>query len=118
MAEGLGQGGAVFEWPVVTSAGYEDWAGMSGIDPGHALVGGSAGSPGYGAGQRQVAVASPDPTGGVAAGSPMRANWTEAFNLKGNPISWVLIFAVLYLGLMHIHVKAGASGGFGFGKGR
>jgi hypothetical protein len=118
MATGQMQEGGVFEWPATPEVGYEDWAGMSGMSPGHPLVGGSAGVPGYGGGQRQVAVAAPNPTAGVASGSPARANWAELFNLRGNPIGWVLIAAVLFLGLMHIHVKAGANAGFGAGVGK
>jgi hypothetical protein len=116
MATGQMQGGGVESYPLVPEAGYEDWASMSGISPAHALVGGQAGNPGYEGGQRQVAIAAPDPMSGVASGSPARKGPLELFNLKGNPIGWVLIAAVLFLGLMHIHVNAGASGGFGVGK--
>lgn len=116
--EGLGQGGGVFAPPTVEGVGYDDWATMSGMQPAHPLIGGSPGSPGYGGGQRQVAVADPATAGlaQVAAGSPARANWTELFNLKGNPIGWVAIAAILYLGLMHLHVRAGVSGGFSGGR--
>ncbi|HET8978549.1 MAG TPA: hypothetical protein VFN87_10340 [Solirubrobacteraceae bacterium] len=108
----------MFAVPDVPDVGYQDWATMTGMQPGHPLVGGTAGSPGYGAGQRQVAVSDPGSAalGQVAAGSPARANWSEVFNLKGNPIGWVLIAALVYLGLMHIHVRAGASAGFRGGK--
>lgn len=119
-ATGQLQGGGVFSWPDVPELGYETWADMSGMSPGHPLVGGAAGSPGYGGGQRQVAVAAPATASqaNLAAGSPARANWSEIFNLKGNPVGWVLIASILYLGLMHIHVRAGVSGGFSGGKGR
>ena len=106
----------VFAVPNDQDVGYDDWATMSGMQPGHPLVGGYSGSPGYGGGQRQVAVADGSSTAGlaqVAAGSPARQNWTELFNLKGNPVGWVCIFAILYLGLMHIHVRAGGGASFG-----
>src|SRR5581483_104756 len=112
MATGQLQGGGVFAWPDVPETGFEQWAEMSGMSPGHPLVGGSAGQPGYGGGQRQVAVAAPDPTAGVASGAPARAHWSELMNLKGNPIGWVLMVALGYLALTHIHVKAGASVGY------
>jgi hypothetical protein len=112
MATGQMQGGGVFAWPDVPSLGYENWAEMSGMAPGHALVGGSAGSPGYGAGQRQVAVAQADPMASVAAGAPARGHWSELMNLKGNPIGWVLIVLLGYMALTHIHVKAGAAVGY------
>lgn len=119
--QGMGQGGGVFDWPALPDVGYDDWATLSGMQAAHPLVGGSAGSPGYGGGQRQVAVADGGGAAAVAqvaAGSPARANWSEVLNLKGNPIGWVMIAAILYLGLMHIHVRAGVSGGFSGGKRR
>lgn len=110
----------VFAPPQDEGVGYEDWAEMSGMQPAHPLVGGSAGTPGYGGGQRQVLAADPGTAAlaQVAAGSPVRSNWSELFNLKGNPIGWVCIAAILYLGLMHLHVRAGVSGGFTGGKGK
>lgn len=120
MAFGQGQGGGLQDPPAVQGVGLGDWAQMAGMDPAHPLVGGSAGSPGYGGGQRQVFVAdsSMASQAAVASGSPMRANWSEIFNLKGNPIGWVLIASILYLGLMHIHAKAGVSAGFSGGRGK
>lgn len=107
---GLGQDAGVFAPPAVEDAGYQDWASMTGIAPGHPLVGGRAGQPGYEAGQRQVAVADPAQAAiaQVAAGSPARANWTELGNLSGNPVGWVLLAAIAYLAMTHIHVRAGA----------
>jgi hypothetical protein len=120
MAYGLGQDAGVFSWPDVPDVGYQDWSEMSGMSPAHPLVGGSSGAPGYGsAATRQVMLTDPGQAAvaQVAAGSPARANWTELGNLKGNPIGWVLIAAIAYLGLMHVHVNAGASAGFSGGKG-
>ncbi|HWE11185.1 MAG TPA: hypothetical protein VG325_17685 [Solirubrobacteraceae bacterium] len=120
MATGLEQHGGLFDWPNVPDVGYSDWATLSGMAAAHPLVGGTAGSPGYGGGQRQVAVADPG-TASVAqaaAGSPAKAHWSELINLKGNPIGWVLIATILYLGLMHIHVRAGASASGGFRGGK
>jgi hypothetical protein len=120
-ATGLGQSGGVFSWPDVPELGYETWSSMTSVEPGHPLVGGSGpGSLGYGPahGMRQVALAQPAPAQGAAAGSPASANWRELFNLKGNPLPWVLLAAILYLGLMHIHVRAGATGGFTGGVGK
>jgi hypothetical protein len=115
---GQGQGGGLMDPPAVQGLGLGDWEQMTGMSPGHALVGGSAGAPGYGGGQRQVFVAdnAVASQAALASGSPARANWTEIFNLKGNPIGWVLIASILYLGLMHIHVKGGVSGGFSGGR--
>jgi hypothetical protein len=117
MATGQLQGGGVFSWPDVPTLGIQTWAGMSGMTPGHPLVGGSGpGSQNGVTGARSVAIAQPPPTQGAVAGAPGSQNWRELFNLKGNPTGWVLIAAILYLGLMHLHVRGGAD--FGVGKGR
>lgn len=108
-ATGQLQGGGVFSWPDVPELGYETWAEMSGMQPAHPLVGGQAGQPGYEAGQRQVAVSDPAQVAVAQSGQGARANWAELFNLRGNPIGWVLIAAVLYLGLAHLHVRGGIS---------
>lgn len=112
MAFGLADTAGVMDRPVSDSAvGYADWAGMSGIGPGHPLVGGMAGQPGYGVLGRQVAIAAPG--GAAPEAQSARAHWSELFNFRGNPLGWVLIAAILYLGLMHIHVRGGGSLGFG-----
>jgi hypothetical protein len=114
------QGGGLLVSPNVATLGVADWSAMSSMSPAHPLVGGSAGRPGYGSGQRQVVVSDPSQAqmSTVASGAPARSNWSEIFNLKGNPIGWVLIASILYLGLMHIHVNAGVTGGFSGGKGK
>lgn len=118
MATGQLQGGGLFAWPDLPQNGPNEWAQMTGMDPAHPLVGGTSGRPGYGStATRRVAIAdSTQQLGDIASGSPARAHFSELANLKGNPIGWVLIIAVLYLGVMHIHVRAGASGGLGVGK--
>lgn len=113
MATGQGQSGGVFSWPDVPALGPATWAEMSGMHPGHALVGGQI--PGLDVAGRGVAIAAQPGTQGAATGSPAAANWRELFNVHGNPMPWVLIAAVLYLGLMHVHVRAGADAGVGRG---
>jgi hypothetical protein len=116
MATGLLQSGGVFEWPATPEVGYETWAEMSGMSPGHPLVGGSGpGSLGYGParGYRQVAIGDAASAGlvGPASGSPANAHFSEILNLKGNPIGWVLIASIIYLGLTHLHVRASVGAG-------
>jgi len=96
--------------PVIPDLGYESWSEMSGISPAHPLVGGNAGQPGYEAGQRRVAIADPSTSSvvGPSSGSPASGHYSELMNLKGNPIGWVLIASIIYLGLTHLHVRAGA----------
>src|SRR5438270_2647952 len=103
MATGQGQSGGVFGWPDVPALGYETWAQMSGVHPDSPLVGGR-GSPSGGVDPdykyRRVAIAAPDAAGNH--GAPMKAHYSELMNLKGNPIGWVLIAAIIYLGLAHV----------------
>ena len=113
MAGGLGQGGGVFSLPDNPSLGADTWAMMGGVDPGSPLVGGRGprGGPTADFSYRQVALGTADPAAGAAAGAPMAANWREIFNLKGNPVGWVLIAAIIYLGLAHISLHGSARAG-------
>jgi hypothetical protein len=99
------QAGGLWDAPDVADQGYQDWASMSGMQPGHPLVGGTAGTAGYGGGQRQVAVASQDPTAAAVNAAAAAPNWRQLFNLKGNPISWVAIASIAYLGLSHLSAR-------------
>ena len=109
MAFGVADTVGVMDRPVTDSAvGVADWATMSGADPAHPLVGGTAGRPGYGStATRVVAVGAPGTQ--PAAATAARSNWAELFNFRGNPLGWVLVAALAYLALTHIHVRAGAS---------
>lgn len=98
-------GGGVMAPPAVGGLGYADWATMSGVDASSPLVGGQAGQPGYQAGQRQVAIGQSPVTLAAATGSPAAANWRELFNLRGNPVGWVAIAAIAYLGLTHLSIR-------------
>ena len=111
----------MFGWPDVPELGAETWAGMSGVSPHSALVGGRGGDVAYGGinvtgDSRRVAVGSPDDAGGHG-GAPMRAHFSEILNLKGNPIGWVLIAAIVYLGLAHISLHGSLSGRAGHARG-
>ena len=100
-------GGGVMDSPLIGGVGYADWATMSGMSPAAPLVGGQPGHAGYGAGQRQVAVAQQSATLPAAAGHPAAANWRELFNLKGNPVGWVCLATIAYLGLTHMSYRKG-----------
>lgn len=123
MATGMNQGGGVFEYPDVPSLGPDTWAGMTGVHPEDPLVGGRTGFGYTDDINRRVVIGAPS-TG--AKGGPVRAHYSELLNLKGNPIGWVCIAAIIYLGLAHISLhgsltgkagkaRAGATGGFGSG---
>lgn len=113
MATGMGQSGGTFAVPEVPGLGTETWAMMGGVDPGSPLVGGRGprGGPTADFAYRQVALGAPDASAGAAAGAPMAANWREIFNLKGNPVGWVLLAAIAYLGLSHISLHGSARAG-------
>jgi hypothetical protein len=129
MATGQGQSGGVFGWPDVPELGVDTWTSMSGVSPSSPLVGGRGGD--YGSAgtnvtgmSRRVAVGSPDAAG--SSGAPVRGHFSEVLNLSGNPIGWVLIAAIIYLGLAHVSLhgslrgragKARASASAGAGSG-
>jgi hypothetical protein len=117
MAYGQQQGGGVFALPDDPSLGAQTWAQMSGVHPDSPLVGGR-GAPSGGIDAdyhyRRVAVASPaqQPVG-------QRAHASEILNFRGSPMPWILLAALGYLGLVHLHVlgKIGPySGSAGVGK--
>lgn len=119
MATGQGQSGGVFGWPDVPDLGPETWASMSGVSPASPLVGGRG--DGYGGvlvtgNERHVAVGSPAAAGGAGA-PPVRAHFSEILNLSGNPIGWVLIAAIIYLGLAHVSLHGSFSGRAGKARG-
>lgn len=109
MAIGQGQGGGLFAQPDMPSLGPATWADMGGVHPDSPLVGGR-GAPSGGIDPdfkyRRVAVASVDvtPASGGSAGS-----FSELLNFKGNPLPWILIAAIAYLGLVHVSI-AGSAG--------
>lgn len=117
MAYGLGQG-PMFSVPDVGSLGAQTWAGMSGVHPSSPLVGGR-GAPSGGVDadfhfSRTSIAGAGDASVGAATGAPMSANWREIFNLQGNPVGWVMIAAIIYLGLAHVTLHGSGS----FGKAR
>jgi hypothetical protein len=116
MAIGQGQGGGLFGRPDNPSLGPLTWTEMSGLHPDSPLVGGR-GAPSGGIDPdfkyRRVAVATPDqmPVG-------QRQHAAELLNFSGSPMPWILLAALAYMGLVHLHVigKVGpyrASGGVG-----
>ena len=100
------QGGGVLAPPSVQGLGAASWAQMTGMASSSPLVGGRSGSPGYEAGQRQTAVGQAPATLAAASGHPAAANWRELFNFKGNPVSWICLATIAYLGLTHIQIHS------------
>jgi hypothetical protein len=116
MAIGQGQGGGLFSLPDVPSLGPATWGDMSGVHPDSPLVGGR-GTPSGGIDPdfkyRRVALASPS-----QQEVGQRAHASELLNFSHSPMPWILIAALAYFGLVHLHVngKVGpyrASGGVG-----
>jgi hypothetical protein len=102
MATGQGQGGGLFALPDMPELGASTWAEMSGVHPDSPLVGGR-GTPSGGVDPdfkyRRVAVATPD---GMPVGQ--RAHFSEVMNFSGSPMPWLLLAALAYFGLVHLHL--------------
>lgn len=94
--------------PAVPGLGDDQWALMSGISPGHPLVGGYVGSPGYGTLRPRVA-SIPNQGAAIASGNPSYQHWSQLFNLKHNPIGWVLILLLAYLAMHHFSAAGSLS---------
>ncbi|MDQ2897924.1 MAG: hypothetical protein M3Y09_20205 [Actinomycetota bacterium] len=113
MAIGQDQTGGLFARPDVTSIGVESWAQMAGVHPSSPLVGGR-GVPDGGIQANypysRVAVS------GTASNAPVPSHVSEILNFKQSPMPWLLGAAILYLGLIHLHVNGTA--GFGVGRGK
>jgi hypothetical protein len=100
--------GGVMSVPQVPGLGDDQWAAMSGMHPGHPLVGGYAGSPGFGTTRARVA-SIPNQPAAIASGNPSYQHWSQLFNLKNNPIGWVLILLLAYLAMHHFSGSASVS---------
>jgi hypothetical protein len=111
MAMGQDQGGGLFARPDVPALGPATWAEMSAVHPDSPLVGGRAP---YSGGiepafnLRRVALAAPNPSPHPGA-EGIQGHPSELLNFKGSPMPWILLAALAYLGLVHLH----AAGRFG-----
>ena len=86
-------------------AGDDMWAAMSGISAASPLVGGTPGVAGYGVTGFANVATSPSPTAALAAGTARR-HWSGAFDLKNNPLSWLLLVClVLWAGYKLEHKR-------------
>jgi hypothetical protein len=103
MAYGMGQTGGVMGTPAVSGQGVDQWSMMSGMAAGTPLAGGYAGSPGYNTTTRKIATA-PNSTAAVATGTPGTQNWSQLFNLGGNPLGWILILLIGYVAITHLQI--------------
>jgi hypothetical protein len=116
MAIGQGQGGGLMAFPDVPDVGQATWGEMTAMHPDSPLVGGR-GAPTGGIDPdfkyRRVAV------GGATAmphpgAESVQGHFTEMLNFRGNPLPWICILAIAYLGLFHLQV--GANAGVGLGR--
>jgi len=95
--------GGVMGFPSVPGLGQDEWAAMSGMNPGNPLAGGYPGSAGYGTGQRKIATA-PNATAAIAAGTPGTQSWSGLFNLGSNPLGWILLMLIGYVAITHLQL--------------
>jgi hypothetical protein len=121
VATGQTSGGAIAAHTDVPFAGDAEWSRVSGISPSHPLVGGPrvAGLGAYDVDRgRSMIVTTPEgqmgpAAGGVAAvpdtpGIELVDTWRDLLNFKGSPMPWLLLFALVFLGLMSFRVQARA----------
>ena len=111
----------------VAGAGIAEWGRVSGMSPVHPLVGGpdveGLGQFDVNRGRSRI-ITTPEGqlgpvTGGVmatpdGAGASTVATlegWRDIFNFRGSPMPWLLIFALIFLGLMQFRVQARAGRG-------
>lgn len=99
MATGLSTSynGGVAATSSIPGLGEDQWALISGAHPANPLITGSIGGTGYG--QTRIA-SSPNPMAARANGTPGQGHWTQLFDLKGNPLGWILLL-LLAFGAIH-----------------
>lgn len=109
----------------VVGAGQAEWGRVSGMSPSHPMVGGPR-VPGLGTfdvdrgrsrilttpegqlgtGLSGAVMASPDGAASVAE----LEGWRDLFNWRGSPMPWLLLMALIFLGLMQFRVQARVAG--------
>jgi hypothetical protein len=114
MATGQYQTGGLFSRPDVETLGIATWADMTGVDPNSPLVGGrnvptGGVEPQYKYRRVALAAGPSTPTGHA----PMHAHFSEILNFRHSPMPWLLLAAILYLGLIHLHVTGQVGAGVG-----
>jgi hypothetical protein len=102
MAMGQGQTGGLFGYPDMPSLGPATWSQMSSMSPDAPLVGGRTThgvDPDFN--YRRVALAAPSemPVG-------QRQHASELLNFSHSPMPWLLLAALAYFGLVHLHVNS------------
>jgi hypothetical protein len=108
--------GGVMSPADVHYAGVDQWERLTGMSPFNPLVGG----PGYdvtgsglpynvdGARSRIVSTGADVITPMGGPGVHLLDDWRDAFNFKGSPVPWLLLFSLAILGFMQLRVSARA----------
>jgi hypothetical protein len=103
VAFGQGQGGGLMALPDNPALGMQTWGEMTGVRPDSPLVGGR-GTPSGGIDPdfkyRRVAIAEP-----MHQAVGQRSHFTELGNFRGSPMPWLLVAALAYLGMVHLHLN-------------
>jgi hypothetical protein len=114
MALGMTEWSGTLTGPDDASAGELSWATTSGVPPTSPMVGGPDVA---GLGQfdvdrgfsRVVTVpGSGDPASGALAGVPgveLMDDWRDLFNFRGSPMPWLLLLALVMLGVMSMAMQ-------------
>lgn len=116
----MAEGGGIMAPADVRGAGAMEWATISGLSPTNPLVGGPDWQgPGFDVdrGHKRI-VTTPEGQLGPATDGIMATpdgpalalldDWRDLFNFRGSPMPWLLLFALVFLGLMQFRVQARA----------
>lgn len=109
---GQGQRGGVFAPPLAEGVGADDWASLTAMHPDSPLVNGPGLPMEADYRYRRVAVGQPS-SAPLPGAENVQGHFTELFNFRGSPMPWVLLIAIAYLGLVHLHVTGSAGLGIG-----
>ncbi|HEU4656849.1 MAG TPA: hypothetical protein VFR97_04970 [Capillimicrobium sp.] len=127
MAVGLVESSGAWATPDVRGGGDSEWAAMTGMSPESPMVGGPrvAGLGPYDVDRNRGAISTlpgaSEPWTGAGVGIPgveTLDDWRDLFNFRGSPMPWLLLFALVALGIAQLSIagrvgplKAAASAG-------
>jgi hypothetical protein len=119
MAIGLSRRGGVAGEPQLPNLGLDSWAEVSNMQPDSPFLGGGSGpdpdggvmNPNW-SHQRIASLPGAASAGAVGASSSM-SHWSDLFNVQHSTTFWILLAAILFLGLMHLRVAGSVGAGVG-----
>jgi hypothetical protein len=122
MALGLSRRGGIASEPQLPNLGLDSWAEVSMMQPDSPYLGGGSGADPDGGvmnpmWSRQRISSLPGAATAAASGAPSSmSHWSDLFNVQHNSTFWILIAAILFLGLMHLRVAGSVGAGARVGR--